>query len=136
MSTRDRRSLPELNANSLYQAIGIRLLELDYGLARSELAPKPAMCWPFEGPHGGILFTQMDTTMALAAIGGLAASSSSATVSLAIEFTHPAKGERFDCSAEVVHRSQRMCFVRAESRDRDGTIVALGQGAFRVIDGK
>ena len=134
MSTPTQRSLTELNANPLYEALGIALISLEHGLARSTLQPKPAMCWPFEGPHGGILFTQMDTTMALSAIGGLPESSSCATISLEIEFTHPAKGKRFECSAEVVHRTRRMCFVRGESRDSEGTIVALGQGTFRVRD--
>jgi acyl-coenzyme A thioesterase PaaI-like protein len=57
--------IDQLNANSLYQALGIQAEAAGDGKSRSRLIPKPALCWPFpQQPHGGVLFTLIDTTMA------------------------------------------------------------------------
>ena len=64
--------LERLNAGPLYRAIGITMERAADGRARSSMAPAEALCWPFPGqPHGGILFTQMDTTMAIAVLAAV-----------------------------------------------------------------
>ena len=62
------QEMERLNNNPLYQTIGILVDEAKEGKAHSHLRPNPAICWPFDGqPHGGILFTLMDTTMVVVA---------------------------------------------------------------------
>ena len=57
--------MSRLNNNPFYQALRIVVEEAKEGKACSDLRPLPTFCWPFVGqPHGGILFTVMDTTMA------------------------------------------------------------------------
>lgn len=126
--------LRKVNENSLYRALGIRMEEGGAGKARSRLRPDPTLCWPFKGqPHGGVLFTLMDTTMATAVFSELDEGLNCATIQIDIQFTNPAKGEHFVCTAQTTYRTGRIGFVRAEIYEEGGRLVALGQGAFRII---
>jgi uncharacterized protein (TIGR00369 family) len=126
--------LRTINANLLYQTLGIEVLDAGEGSARSLLAPRPEVRWPFpDQPHGGILFTQMDTTMAWAAMTLLEPGRNCATIQLDIQYPAPAKGREYVCEARVSHRTGRICFVEAEIRDDEKNLVARGQGTFRVI---
>jgi len=123
-----------VNENSLYQTVGIRVEEAGQGKARSRLEPNPKLCWPFKGqPHGGMLFTLMDTTMATAVFSKLDKGQSCTTVHIDIQFTYPARGEGFICTAEESYRAGRLSFVRGEIHDPEGRLLAVGQGTFRII---
>ena len=123
-----------LNDNKLYKTMGIRVEEAGEGIARSRMEPDDRFCWPFAGqPHGGVLFTLMDATMAWAVISELDPGYGCATISLEIQYTHPAKGSLFTCSARTTHRTRRLSFVRAEIHDTEGQLLAAGQGTFRII---
>ncbi|MEW6265407.1 MAG: PaaI family thioesterase [Thermodesulfobacteriota bacterium] len=126
--------LDRINENSLYRTLGIVVEEAAEGLALSRLTPEPAVCWPFaRQPHGGILFTQMDTTMAWAVLTLLDSGLGCATINLDIQYTRPALGDRFLCTARVVHRTKRLAFVQAQTADPEGRVLALGQATFRII---
>jgi len=126
--------MAQINKNPLYQTTGIQALSVGDGRAISELKPPGSVCWPFSGqPHGGILFTQMDTTMAWAVLSSAAEGTNCTTVNMEIQYPQPAKGPVFTCEAQVLHRSGRSCFVRGESRDADGKLVVLGQATFHII---
>jgi len=130
-----QEALDRLNDNTLYNSIGIRVEEAGEGKARSQLRPNPALCWPFvDQPHGGVLFTMMDTTMAWAVFSVLDTGYNCATINLDIQYTRPAKGNLFTCSAWTTHQTRRLSFVRAEIRDVPGRLVATGQGTFRIIE--
>ncbi|MFH1487685.1 MAG: PaaI family thioesterase [Pseudomonadota bacterium] len=126
--------LDQLNDNSLYNTMGIRVEEAGKGIARARLEVNPKLCWPFPGqPHGGILFTLMDSTMAWAVFSELEPGLNCATINLDIQYTYPAKGGLFTCSAQVSHRTGRISFVRAEITDREDHLLAMGQAVFRAI---
>ena len=126
--------LDKLNTNSLYQALGIQIEAAQDGQARSRLIQEPALCWPFpEQPHGGVLFTLMDTTMAWAIWSLLEPGFNSTTVNIDIHFTRPAKSDMFVCTAWSTHKTGRSSFVRADIHNPDGELVAMGQGTFRII---
>ena len=122
------------NANPLYRAIGIRLEEVADGDARATLAPLAQVCWPTEGqPHGGILFTVLDTTMAFAALSNADAGSGCATVDCSIQYPAPAKDGPFSCRAATVRSTGRTVFVRAEILDAREAPVARAQATFRIL---
>ena len=135
MAEYSKAQLAHLNDSSLYRAMGIRLLRIENGEARSELRPTPALCWPFEGqPHGGLLFTQMDTTMATAVMTASAQRADNcATVNLDIQYTRPARGTVFICDVWTTHATGRTAFARSETRDENGDLVAAAQGTFRLV---
>ncbi len=125
--------LDQVNQNSLYTLLGIRIESVKDGTVRSRLAADPRACWPVPGqPHGGVLFTLMDTTMAWAAIVHPDVSDGT-TVHLDIQYIRPAKNDPVTCTAWVVHRTSRTCFLRAEILDADGEPVATGQGTYRTF---
>jgi uncharacterized protein (TIGR00369 family) len=126
--------LDQMNRNSLYHVMGIQVQEARGGRARCRLKPKPAVCWPFpEQPHGGVLFTLMDTTMAWAVWSQLDAGYNCTTVNLDIHYTMPATNGVFSCTAWSTHKTGRISFVRADIQSSKGKLVAMGQGAFRII---
>jgi uncharacterized protein (TIGR00369 family) len=126
--------LDQINGNPLYHVMGIQVQEARGGKARSRLKPKSAICWPFpEQPHGGVLFTLMDTTMAWAVWSQLDDGHNCTTVDLDIHYTMPAKSDAFLCAAWSTHKTGRISFVRADIQNSKGQLVAMGQGAFRII---
>jgi len=126
--------LNQMNANSLYRTLGIRVDAASNGKAQSYLKPNAAVCWPFaEQPHGGVLFTMMDTTMAWAVWSLLDEGYNCATINLDIHYTKPAKSDAFLCKAWSTHKTHRSSFVRADIYDQNNDLVAMGQATFRII---
>jgi uncharacterized protein (TIGR00369 family) len=128
-----QQDLERINSNSLYKTVGIFVDDAKNGKAHSCLRPNPALCWPFEGqPHGGVLFTLMDTTMAWAVLTATDQEYNCATISLDIQYTRRAQGESFNCNAWIIHKGSQVIYSRAEIFDEKGQLVANGQGAFWV----
>ena len=126
--------IEKVSNNSLYQTLGIKIERAGEGKVTSRLDPEPAICWPFPGyPHGGVLFTLMDTTMAWAVISCLPEGHNCSTVNLDIQYPNMAKGGFFTFEAWIVHQTKRSCFVRADIRTPQGILVAMGHGTFRVF---
>lgn len=123
-----------MNQNSLYTTLGITVDRASSGEASSRLQPNPKVCWPFPGqPHGGILFTLMDSTMAWSVLSQLEEGYTCSTIHLDIQYTAPAKGGCFTCNARVIFRTGRTSFVTADIVDDKDVLVATGQSAFRVF---
>lgn len=126
--------LAQFNGNPLYGTVGIRIEKAGDGKAESLLSPPARVCWPFpHQPHGGMLFTIMDTTMAWAVQSLLERGLSCTTIDLAIQYLSPAKEAPFTCRAEITHQTGRLAFVRADILDAQERPVASGQGTFRII---
>ncbi len=133
MQFTDQR-ITELNENPFYRAVGIRLERVADGSAHSVLEPRLEMCWPAEGrPHGGVLFTVLDTTMAFAAISNGAPGAGCATVDCNIQYTAPADHGPFNCTVTTTSQTTGTVFIRGEVTDAKSTIVALAQATFRVF---
>jgi uncharacterized protein (TIGR00369 family) len=129
-----KKMIDQVNGNPLYEAIGICVQTAENGIAEARLEPAPAMCWPFEGqPHGGILFTLMDTTMAWAAISGQPEQGNCTTIHTDIQYTKPARAFPFTCKAEVVSQSARVSFIKSTIYDINKEVLAMGQGTYRLI---
>ena len=130
-----REFIDSLNRNTLYQTIGISVEEVENGTALLRMAPKAEVCWPSPAqPHGGIIFTLMDTAMAWAVLAVDNREQSCTTISSDIQYTAPARGDFFLCRAQVSHKTGRMSFVKAEILDDADNVVAVGQAVFRMIN--
>ena len=126
--------LDQMNANSLYQTLGIQIESAKDGKAQSRLIPQPAICWPFPAqPHGGVLFTLIDTTMAWAVWSQLDSGYNCTTINIDIHYLKPAKSDIFLCSAWSTHKTKRSSFVRADIHNIRGELLVMGQGTFRII---
>jgi acyl-CoA thioesterase len=126
--------LSSMNNNPLYNAIGISVEDAGGGKARSRLRPNKDFCWPFEEqPHGGVLFTLMDTTMAWAVLTLLDEDHTCATINLDIQYTRRALGGLFVCHALVTRLGGQIAYTRADILDKEEGLVATGQGSFYII---
>ena len=126
--------ISRFNDNSLYRAMGIEITAIDRVGSQARLIPNPDLCWPFEGqPHGGVLFTLIDTAMAVAVIGAKGLDCSSATISLNIQYTARAKEAPFLCSTRVMHSTKNMCFVEGKIADATEQVVAMAHGTFKIV---
>jgi uncharacterized protein (TIGR00369 family) len=128
------RDIERLNDNTLYNTVGISVEGVSHGEASVRLLPKEVFCWPFQGqPHGGILFTLMDTTMAWAVLSGVEEGYNCATINLDIQYTRRAVGRSFLCRARIVQKGNRIVYSRADISDEEKRLVAIGQGSFRIV---
>lgn len=126
--------LDQANDNSLYRLVGIRVEEVGNGKAKAHLKPNPELCWPFpKQPHGGVLFTLVDTTMAWAVIADMYPDYTCTTISTNIQYTAPANGGFCICSAQVTHQTGRLSFVQAQVTGPDDKLLAMAQGTFRLV---
>jgi uncharacterized protein (TIGR00369 family) len=126
--------LDQFNRNVLYTTIGIQLKKAEQGRAEAVLTPAPKVCWPFPTqPHGGMLFTIMDTTMAWAVQSLLEQGFSCTTIDLHIQYLAPAQEGPFTCRAETTHQTRHLAFVRADILDARQNPIASGQATFRII---
>ena len=126
--------LEKVNTNSLYRTLGIRLKKASQGMAESRLRPCSEVCWPFAGqPHGGILFTLLDTTMAWAVFSELPEGRNCTTIHVDIQYPAPARSDVFECTAQIQHRTGRLCFVNGKIVGSDQELVATGEAVFRII---
>lgn len=126
--------IARLNDNPLYRTLGIRLIACRDGHAHARLEPTPQVCWPTaDQPHGGILFTVLDTSMAFAAISSVEAAIGCATVDCSIQYPAPARNGPFECRVATLRTTGRTAFVRAELTDAQGVPVALAQATFRLM---
>lgn len=127
-------TLARLNDNPLYHALGIRIEQVQGGNARSLLVPTVNACWPSpDSPHGGVLFTVIDTTTAWAAMSLVDRGQGVTTVDSSIQYVAPARRGPFTCRASSISKTGRTVFVRAEIVDIEGAVVALAQATFRII---
>ncbi|MBW1787668.1 MAG: PaaI family thioesterase [Deltaproteobacteria bacterium] len=125
--------MKRLNDNTVYRTVGIEVTMAEGGEAMSRLRPNPELCWPFQGqPHGGVLATLMDTTMAWTVLTVVDPGYNCATINLDIQYTRPARGD-LTCRSRVKHSGGRIVYTTADIHDADGRLVATGQGTFRVI---
>ncbi|MFC1823217.1 PaaI family thioesterase [Thermodesulfobacteriota bacterium] len=127
------QEMERMNDNPLYNTIGIQVYEVKDGHARSRLRPNKDVCWPFSQPHGGILATLMDTTMAWAVLTRIDQGYNCVTINLDIQYTNTPKGESFICLARTTHRANRIVYTRADILDEKEKLLATAQGVFRII---
>jgi uncharacterized protein (TIGR00369 family) len=125
--------MKRMNDNTLYHTIGIEVTAAKGGKVVSRLRPNATICWPFQGqPHGGVLATLMDTTMAWSVLTVVDPGYNCATINLDVQYTRPARGD-LTCTARVKHSGGRIVYTKADVHDMEGRLVATGQGTFRVI---
>jgi len=114
--------------------MGIRIEDAVQGTAHSRMEIQPSMCWPFpHQPHGGVIFTLMDTTMVWALFSALEKGLNCTTIQLDIQYIAPAKGSVVTCTSWATYKTRRLGFAHGEVKDEHGQLVAIGQGTFRII---
>jgi uncharacterized protein (TIGR00369 family) len=84
--------------------------------------------------HGGVYTSLIDNAMGLSvsSLVGLR----TATTQMNVHFLGAVRGGRIICQGEVIHRTRRTATAEGRVYDDEGSLVAMGTGAFRIFERK
>jgi uncharacterized protein (TIGR00369 family) len=84
--------------------------------------------------HGGVYASLIDNAMGLSVLALVGVRT--ATIEMNVHFLGAVSEGRITCRSEVVHRTRRTATAEAKVHDSEGSLVAMGTGAFRVFERK
>lgn len=130
-----------LNEFGLAQSLGIRLLEVSAGAARSEMTvgPSHASFTTTGQTHGGAVLSMVDHTAGAAVAGAMlltrpvprnesAGFDRVVAIELNANFLRlPHTGDRVEATSQVVHRGTSLLVVESSVRDVEDRLVARGR---------
>jgi len=115
----------------LMDHLGARLVRVEPGAVDIEVDYSPTLTQQHGYFHGGLLTTLADTACGYAALTLAPTASEVLTVSLAVNFLAPARGQRLVAAARVVRAGRTVTVARAEVTTHATTSgsVSAGRGA-------
>ncbi len=120
--------------NAFGNLVGVKIVEIRKGYARTELEIRPELMNPVDSVHGGVLFTMIDIT------GGSAAVSHGenvTTVDADIRYLRPGIGvNRLVCEAEEIKKGRQLLVYRVDVKDERGNILAAGTVTYMSLHDK
>ncbi len=107
------------------QRVGVKLVELLPGFARTTLAVTDESINIYKMAHGGAIFSIADQACEAA---GNSFGEPAVALQQNIQFLAPGKsGDLLEATAKVSHRSKRIGLIEFEVRNQEGLLVANGQ---------
>ncbi|MCL8385423.1 PaaI family thioesterase [Xanthobacter aminoxidans] len=83
--------------------------------------------------HGGALMSVLDFTLSAAARSHAPLNYSVVTIDLATHFLNEAKSELW-IEGRCIRRGRSIVFCEGDVRDRDGQLVTIARGVFKLLD--
>ena len=127
---RERRN----EKNAFGNLVGVKIVEIREGYARTEIEVRPELMNPVNSVHGGVLFTMIDIT------GGSAAVSHGenvTTVDADIRYLRPGIGvNKLVCEAEEIKRGRQLLVYRVDVKDEKGNILTAGTVTYMSLRDK
>ena len=127
---RERRN----EKNAFGNLVGVNIMEIREGYARTELEVRPELMNPVNSVHGGVLFTMIDIT------GGSAAVSHGenvTTVDADVRYLRPGIGvNKLVCEAEEIKRGRQLLVYRVDVKDEKGNILTAGTVTYMSLHDK
>src|ERR671910_2524086 len=84
--------------------------------------------------HGGVYASLIDNAMGLSVLALVGVRT--ATIEMNVHFLGAVREGRITCQSQAVPRTRRTATAEAKVHDSEGTLVAMGTGAFRVFEKK
>jgi uncharacterized protein (TIGR00369 family) len=127
--------------------LGFRLDHVNAREGQISFAAKPELIGNFyQGIlHGGVISAVIDATAGLAAYASALASiknlqpdeathrlAKMGTIDMRVDYLRPGKGTEFRCVATVMRTGGKVAVTRMELFDQEGTLIAVGTGAYLV----
>ena len=118
--------------------LGLHLTEWSDGAAKMELDLVPRLLNRSGIVHGGLLMTVLDATCGFTGVWRPEGEPKCRALSLSIStnFIGQTKAGRVTCLATRTGGGRRIFFARGEVFSDDGTLLATGEGTFRIRDEK
>ena len=80
---------------------------------------------------GGVFATMLDMALGSAVTNG--ARCPAATIHLNVSYFDLTRRTSFTCKANLTHKKENLAFGEGEIVDEEGTLVAKGQGTFKLL---
>ncbi len=107
------------------QLIGMKLIELKPGFAKTSIYVTEKMVNMYQMAHGGAIFSVADQACEAA---GNSFGEPAVAIQHGIHFLAPGKpGDVLEAVAKVTHRSNRIGLIEFEVRNQEGVLIAAGQ---------
>ncbi|MEO7538668.1 MAG: PaaI family thioesterase [Pyrinomonadaceae bacterium] len=113
--------------------IGMRLVDLEPGVAIISIEMRDDLRQPSGVLHGGVTATLIDTAMAFAVRTRLAIDEATATIDLTVHYLRPHITGTFTCTAKVVRAGKRIFTVSADVVNDDGKHIATAVSTYTRI---
>ena len=110
--------------------LGIRIVELQPGLARLALDERPELRNSHGGIHGGVVSALADVALAVAAIARDGHCHGAFTIDLSVSFVGPGNGILV-AEGRCLRAGRSLAFSEGEVRDAAGELVAKAIGSFK-----
>ena len=129
------------------KVLGLHITAITPERAEAHIAMRPELVghFSFNRIHGGVISAGLDALGGLAVMAAIGARhmdepvaqrlmrfSKLGTIDLRVDYLRPGIGERFVLRAEVLRLGSRVASVRMEFLSHDGTLLAVGSGAYIV----
>ncbi len=121
-----KRIFDKVNSEDTFaQLIGIKLIELQPGFARTTLSITDETVNIFQMAHGGAIYSVADQACEAA---GNTFGDPAVALQHSIHFLNAGKsGDLLEATAKVTHRSNRIGLIEIEVRNQTGLLLATGQ---------
>ena len=132
----DNRDFEELRArrnetNAFARRIGLNIVEIRQGYARTEMDIEPDMLNPIGSVHGGCLYTAADSA---AGAASWTAGGQVTTVDSSFHFLRPGLNlDHIIAEGHVIKSGKNLIVTRAEVMDRNRTLLCEGTFTYYVL---
>lgn len=114
--------------------LGIEIITISAGYAKSKMKVTPEICNPYNSVHGGCLFSMADITAGYAACSY---GSYVSTVSGNMNYIKPAMNTQYIyCIGQVVRQGKQISVYNVELSDDWGNILETGSFTFFTLNRK
>ena len=113
--------------------IGLEAVSIDTDACLTRLPLRPENTNSRGVVHGGVLMSVLDFTLSAAARSHAPLEFSAVTIDLTTHFLGEAKTE-LAVEGRCIRRGGTIVFCEGEVRDRDGQVLTIARGAFKLLD--
>lgn len=120
--------------NAFGNLVGVKVVEIREGYAKTELEVRPDLLNPINSVHGGALFTMIDIT------GGSAAAShgeNATTVDADIRYLRPGIGvSKLTCEAKEIKKGRQLLIYKVDVSNEKGDVLATAMVTYMSLHEK
>ncbi|HMT09416.1 MAG TPA: PaaI family thioesterase [Pyrinomonadaceae bacterium] len=133
--TAEQRAFAENALHNLpfSKLIGMRLVDLEPGIARIAIEMRDDLRQPSGVLHGGVTATLIDTAMAFAVRTHLPLDAATATIDLTVHYLRPHLSGTFICTGKIVRAGKRIFTVSADVHNEEGKLIATGISTYTKV---
>jgi acyl-CoA thioesterase len=131
MSEKNQKTAPPFK--SFCEMIGLKIIEMEKGFCRTELAVTDSHLNPYGSLHGGVVYTMADTGMGAALAACLEDEEICSTLEIKTSYLKSLRSGWLTCETRVIHKGKNIAFLDSQVKDQEGRLVATASGTFYIF---